>query len=425
MKKHYLLGIIFFLSLFFVVNAQSISAERVEYQLLKEPKIIIEKDLRQYSVAVTSPYNLTTEDVVSQSKIDFQNELNNYDKVLEKSKIDFQDKLNNYNKVVDDRKKDFQQRLNDYDTDVIKAKEKFQLESDEFKKLTLLERLSLTDQRKNPRLVVPNKPTYVSPGNPPLYVIPTKPEYHDPNLNNYVIIDNNVLASKINIDGFSKDGNYLTIILDVKKTNFQDNSGQTYANQPTTLIVKENGKEKINKIFFQDYEFISSSPTNKINKVYEEKRNVNKVITYINSYLNETFGFQTVISSVSFQIVKNKGQYDDLEKADIYVSTNLKKLNPLNPQINVAAMAGMQKGIDIWKETLTKVDYKKDSKSDFNPKIAKFVFFNLINLNLALGNKTDAEKFLNEMQENLIYMKLNSEEENELKELESKIYKTT
>ncbi|TDE29434.1 hypothetical protein E0I61_09780 [Flavobacterium ranwuense] len=397
MKLNYLLGFVFFLSLFAKANAQSISSEVVEYQLLREPKIMIENGSRQYSVAVTSPYNLTSDEVYAQSKVDFQNELDNFDKKAANSE------------------KEFQQKLVDYDSDVAKAKEKYKLESEEFKKLTLLERLTLTDKGQNPRLRIPNRP---------IYVAPTKPVYQEPNLQDYVIIDNNVLVSQVNIDGFTKDGNYLTITLDIKKTNFQDNSGQTYANQPTTLIVKQNGQEKINKTFFQEYKYISSSPTNNINKPREEQQHLKKVIAFINEYLNETFAFKTIRYSVRLQSVKNKGQYDDLEKADIYVSTNLKKLNPTNPQINAAAFTGMQKGIDIWRETLAKVNYK-DSKADFNPKIGKFIYFNLMNLNLALDKKAEAEKVLNEMQENLIYMKLNSTEETELKAIENQIYKTT
>ena len=91
--------------------------------------------------------------------------------------------------------------------------------------------------------------------------------------------------------------------------------------------------------------------------------------------------------------------------------------------MTAAAMIGMQKGIDIWKETLTKIDYK-DKKADFNNKIAEFVYLNLIRLHLALGKRTEAEKFLNEFQENQIYMKLSYDDENELKRLETLIYKT-
>ncbi|MNQ30818.1 hypothetical protein D3C85_441720 [compost metagenome] len=395
MKQNYLL-LLFLISLS-SSNAQSISTESIEYQLLKEPKNIIDAGSRQYSVVVTSPYNLTSDQVYAQSKVDFQNELDNFDKKVANSE------------------KEFQQKLADYDADVAKANAKYKLESEEFKKLNMLERLTLTDRGQNPKLVLPNRP---------IYVAPSKPVYREPNLQDYVIIDNNVLASQINIDGFTKDGNYLTVNLDIKAVNFQDNSGQTYANQPTTLIVKQNGQEKINKTFFQEYKYISSSPTNNINKPREEQQHLKKVIAFINDYLGENFAFKNVKYSVKLQSVKNKGQYDDLEKAGIYVTTNLKKMNPANPQINAAALTGMQKGIDIWKETLTKVNFK-DTKADFNAKIAKFVYFNLMNLNLALDKKADAEKVLNEMQENLIYMDLSSKEQTELKAIENQIYKTT
>jgi len=51
------------------------------------------------------------------------------------------------------------------------------------------------------------------------------------------------------------------------------------------------------------------------------------------------------------------------------------------------------------------------------------VYFNLIRLNLALNNKTEAEKVLNEMQENMIYMKLSYDDETALKQIENQIYK--
>ncbi len=70
----------------------------------------------------------------------------------------------------------------------------------------------------------------------------------------------------------------------------------------------------------------------------------------------------------------------------------------------------MKKGIDIWVETLKKVDFKNE-KSDFNSKIGKFIYFNLIRLYLAIDNKAEAEKYLNQMQENLVYIKLSSSED--------------
>ena len=381
----------------FANQAQNISGENVEYQILKSPKTQIDVAHRQFKVTVTSPYNLTADDVIAQSKKDFDAELKNYDKVVANSEAEHQKKLNNY------------------DAEVANAKAKFEMESAEFKKLSMLERLTMTEQGKNPKLVTPTKPEYYKPA---------KPEYRDPNLNDYIIVNNNVLATQININGFSREGNYVDVLLDIQKLKFQDNAGQTYANQPTKLIVKVNGVEKVNTTFFQEFKFVSSSPSNNINKPLSEKNFLNEVIATVNQYLNDNFGYQVQKASVRLLSVKNKGgKYDDLEKADIYVSTNLRKLNPENDAMTNAAMTGMQKGIDIWKSTLTKVDYK-DKKSDFNAKIAEMVYFNLIRLSLALNNKVDAEKYLNEMQENMIYMKLSYDDETALKQIENQIYKS-
>jgi hypothetical protein len=392
---------ILFSSLFIFVGslaifAQNITSENIDFLILKQPKETIDVANRLLKVTVTSPYNVTADDVIKQSKVDHQAA------------------LDNYTTVVANSEKEFQQKLIDYDQEVIKAKEKFELESAEFKKLSLLERMSMTDQGKNPRLVNPTKPVYVKP---------LPPVYQEPNLNNYIIVDNNVLSSQINVEGFIKEGNYLDVAVDIRGVQFQDNAGQTFANQPTTLVVKVNGVEKINTKFFQEFKFVSSSPSNNINKPLEEKNHLNKVVAFLNQYLNDNYGFQSIKKTVKLDKVKNKGQYDDLEKAHIYVTTNLKKLQPSEPERSAAAITGMQKGIDIWLETLKKVDFKKDSKSDFNAKIGEYIYFNLIRLNLAMNKKSEAEKYLNELQENLIGIKLSYDEQNELKALENEIYK--
>ncbi len=383
------------LLLFGKLNAQSVSAENVSFQMLQQPKEVIDASSRTFRVTVTSPYNLTAEDVIRQSKEDFKNE------------------QANYTQTVANSEKEFQQKLKDYDNDVAKAKEKYALESEEFKKLSTLERLAMTSDGKNPKLVLPSKPEYVKPA---------PPVYREPNLNDYTIMDNNVLASQINISGFTREGSTVDIILDIKNVNFQDNAGQTYANQPTKMVVKVNGTEKINKTFFTEYAFISSSPSNNINKPAQEKAHLTKVIQFLNDFINEQYGFITVSKSVKIQSVKNKGKYDDLARADIYVTTNLKKLQPMDKEVNDMALSNMQKGIDIWTQTLEKIEYK-NPKADFNAKIAEFIYFNLIRLNLALNNKKEAEKYLNQFQENQIYMKLSSDDERELNSLETQVYK--
>jgi len=378
----------------YAATAQSITSEMVQYKLPVPAKYPIEAVNRNYKVKVTSPYTLKTDDIIAQSKVEYNLELKNYDKVVAESEAEFK------------------KRLVTYDEDVVKAKEKYKLESEEFKKMSMLERLTMTDQGKDPKLVLPSKPEYIKP---------SRPVYSEPNLNNYIIVDNEVLASQIGITGFAKGGSYVDILVDIKKMNFQDNAGQTFANQPTKLIVKINGTEKINTTFFQDFKLYSNSPSNNLNKPLSEKNYLNEVIAHINGFLDENYGIRYVNPSVKICTVKNKGKYDDLEKASIYVSTNLRKLNPENADMNAAAMLGMQKGIDIWKDTLTKVQWK-DKRADLNAKIGTYVYFDLVRLYIALGDKKAAEKQLNELQENIINMDLSYDEKAELKQFEAAIY---
>lgn len=397
MKLFSQLFLVLTLSLIFkIVDAQSINSENIDIQLLQSPKVPVNPDLRNYKVTVTSPYNLTADDITRQAKADHQKALSDYDR------------------KVKDSENEYQQKLKNHDDEVKKAREKYDLETAEFKKLTLLERLSMTDQGKNPKLTVPAKPEYYKPA---------PPEYRDPNLNDYIIVNNAVLASQINIEGLKKMGSYFDVAIDMEAVHFQDNAGQTYANQPTKITVKQAGVEKANLSFFNEFEFVSSSPTNNINRPAEEKRFLNKVIAFINQHLTETYGYKTVKKTVKILSVKNKGDYDDLEKADIYVTTNLKKLQPdSDSTVNTIAFINMQKGIDIWTQTLQKIEYK-NSKAALNAKIAKFIFFNLMRVNLALNKKSEAEKYLNQLQENLVDIKMSNEEEKELDAIEKEIYK--
>lgn len=389
------LSLCFLVGFSFTIYAQSITSEKVDYKLPIVAKFPIEPSNRTFKVKVTSPYTLKTDDIIAQSKLDYQVEVKSFDLAVAASEVEFQ------------------KRLVAHDLDVVKAKEKYKLESDEYKKMSLLERLAVSDQGRDPKLVLPTKPQYFKP---------TKAEYREPDLGNYIIVDNDVLASQIGITGFTREGNYIEIFVDIKRMNFQDNAGQTFANQPAKVIAKVNGVEKLNSTFFQEFKLLSTSPSNNLNKPLEEKYYLNKVIAQINSFLDDNFGIRWINPSIKISTVKNKGKYDDLERASIYVTTNLRKLNPENAEMSSAAMSGMQKGIDIWKDALTKIDFK-DKKADLNAKIATYIYFNLIRLNIGLRNKKEAEKYLNELQEKMIYLDLSYDEKTELKEFENNIYR--
>ncbi|WP_394666325.1 hypothetical protein [uncultured Chryseobacterium sp.] len=392
MKK---LNLLFPVVLFSVqsVFGQRIDKETISFQLLKEPVFTTDLANRNYTITVKSPYNITKDDVLRMSKEEHQNQVNNYQTNVETSKIEHQE------------------RLKDYEAEVKKLQEKFKLESAEYNKLSAVEKIAAVNGA--PILRLPSRP---------VLNIPPMPVYRQPDLKDALIVDNKILASQMDVAGFSKGGNHLDVLVEMERTNFQDNQGKTFANQPVRIVGKQNGVVKLDKTYFSDFAEIASVPTNEINLNVHEKRYLQRTMDRTRNIINDHFGYQTINSSVTLETVKNKGDYDDLEKAYIYVTTNLKKLQAKSDYApNKVAMENMQKGIEMWKTALTKVNYN-DKKALYNQKIGEYLYFNLIRLNLALGNYTEAEKYLNELQEHLVDIKLSYDANLELKRLEEKIY---
>jgi hypothetical protein len=384
--------------LFFIIvfsqftSAQRIDKETISFQLLKEPVFSTDLSNRNYTITVKSPYNITKDDVLRISKEDHQRSVDNYQTNVETAKIEHQE------------------RLKDYEAEVKKLQEKFKLESAEYSKLSAVEKIATTNGA--PILRLPSRP---------VLNIPPMPVYRQPDLRDALIVDNKILASKMDVSGFSKNGNYLDIVVEMERTNFQDNQGKTFANQPVRIIGKQNGAVKLDKTYFSDFAEIASVPTNELNLNYHEKNYLKRTMDRTRNIINDNFGYQTINSTVTLETVKNKGDYDDLEKAYIYVTTNLKKLQAKSDYSpNKVAMENMQKGIDLWKSALTKINYN-DKKALYNQKIAEYLYFNLIRLNVAFGNYKEAEKYLNELQEHLVDIKLSYDANLELKKLEEKI----
>jgi hypothetical protein len=392
MKKSNLFFVILLFPFHFVF-AQRIDKETISFQLLKEPVFASDLKDRNYTITVNSPYNITKDDVLKQSKDDYQRQVDNYQTNIETAKIEHQE------------------RLKDYEAEVKKLQEKFKLESAEYSKLSAVEKIAATNGA--PMLRLPSRP---------VLNIPPMPLYRQPDLRDALIVDNKILASQMDVAGFSKGGNALDVTVQMERTNFQDNQGKTFANQPVRIIGKQNGTVKLDKTYFSDFSEIASVPTNELNLNAHEKMYLQRTMDRTRNMINENFGYQTINSTVALETVKNKGDYDDLEKAYIYVTTNLKKLQAKSDYApNKVAMENMQKGIDLWKSALPKVNYS-DKKALYNQKIGEYLYFNLIRLNIALGNYHEAEKYLNELQEHLVDIKLSYDANLELKKLEGKIY---
>lgn len=375
---------------------QRAQSEQVDYFNVRIPNNPLDKSIKTYNVIVETPYTLTVEELNEQSIADFELEKDDYQNVLKESEVEFQERLTNH------------------DDEVKKAEARYDKEMKNFKDLSMLERLALTDQGKKPTLKVPSKPTYVKP---------REPQYIQPNLDDQLIFDNNVLADGIELLGYEK-GNDLFFIINISKMVFQDNGGQTFYSQPTDLKVMKGTEVIDSEKFDNEFQFLTSSSSNTINLDRYEKNNVNKIMTSISKYINEEFGYIPVASVVKIEFPKNKNrEYDALENAKINAISAYRKLKKdASFETRVQAKVKLEAVREVWLSELTKINYS-DKKAVMNNKVAKIIFFNLMRVDISLKDKSQAEETLNLMQKRRIDLDLNYDEKATFTRLEEQVYK--
>ena len=377
--------------------AQRAISEEVSYFDIRIPNQPLESSVKTYKVIVDTPYTLTVEELDAQSKADFEAEKANYGNILKESEEEYQDRLANH------------------DDEVKKAEARYDKEMADFKDLSLLERLALTDQGKKPQLIVPSKPTYVKP---------REPQYIQPNLDDHLIFDNQVLADGVELLGYQKGGSDVLFIINISKMVFQDNGGQTFYSQPTTLKVMKGSAVINEKTFDNEFQFLTSSSSNTINLDRHEKNNVNKIMRNISTYINEEFGHIPVASNIMIEYPKNKDrEYDALENAKIKALSAYRKLKKdATTETRERAKSELEAVREVWKAELAKIDYN-DKKAVMNKDVAKMIFFNLMRVDISLKDKAQAEETLAAMQEKRIDLDLSYDEKNTFTRLEEQVYK--
>jgi len=376
--------------------AQRVQSEEISYFDVRTPNNPFDSSINSYNVIVETPYTLTVEELSAQSLAEFEVEKANYATVIEESKTEYQNLLTNY------------------DEDVKRSEARYDKEMQDFKDLSLLERLTLTEQGKKPILKVPNKPAYLKP---------LEPKYEQPNLSDYLIFDNNVLADGVELFGYEK-GNDVLFVINISKMTFQDNGGQTFYSQPTVLKVMK-GTELIDeKTFNEEFEFLTSSSSNTINLDRYEKDNVGKIMKNVTTYINEEFGFIPEAASITIEFPKNRNrEYDALENAKIKAISAYRKLKKdATSSTRERAISELEGVRDIWKAELAKVDYN-DRKAVMNKDVGKMILFNLMRVDITLKDKTKAEETLGLMQKRRIDLDLDYDEKKEFTRLEELVYK--
>ncbi|WP_156112400.1 hypothetical protein [Lacinutrix jangbogonensis] len=375
---------------------QRAMSEKISYFNVRTPNNPLEESIKSYNVIVETPYTLTVEELNIQSLADFETEKANYTTIVEESEAEFD------------------AHLAGHDEEVKKAEARYDKEMKDFKSLSLLERLTITDQGKKPRLTVPAKPRYVKP---------REPIYTKPNLDDHLIFDNQVLADNVELMGYEK-GNDLLILINITKMEFQDNGGQTFYAQPTNLKVMKGADIIGEKKFDEEFKFLTSSNSNTINLDRYEKSNVNKIMTSIGKYLDEEYGFIPVASSITIEFPKNKKrEYDVLENAKIKAISAYRKMKKnASSETRERAISGLISVRNLWKSELEKVDYK-NKKATMNKEVAKMILFNLMRVDISIKDKAQAEETLEIMQDRRIDLDLNYDEKATFTKLEEQVYK--
>ena len=384
MKKNILITA-FFLS-FGLVNAQNIQNTNVSFTQTLFPKKTLPANVKNYNVTVTTPYlkddssfRKIAEEKYQQDLIDFPNVI----KAAEK----------NYTEVT----------LVEHAKKVAEAKDIFKLESDQFNKMSTLEKLALID--KKPVLRIPEKPYYYAPQPPRVESI---------NVGDVIIYNPETLAkSYIKLNGFGDGTDGIQIKIDFKGfeyvepvatlVNVENYNPQTkekfYTKQtqfvtkyrhPTMLQVIIDGKNLSSGIFQGTSEFQTKATSSKPTRIYIERQEIETIMSSINNFLNDQYGYTKVNRYAVLYSVKNKkGEYDDIEKARDFAASGYKNYTEHQED----AVKDIANAIAIWEKTITEVNYD-DSKARIDEKVGTAILKNLIFATIMTNEFVKANKYL-------------------------------
>lgn len=383
-------AIIALLIAFGTANAQTIEAVRMAFTQTLFPKKVLPANVKTYACTITTPYLKDDSSFRKIAEDRYQTEMKNYpDKLKEAQKY--------YDEVT----------LKEYDQKVIEAKEKYKLESDEFNKMSKLEKLALIDKR--PQLNIPVRPTFV---------YPSQPTVESVNTSEIIIMDPVTLAKNyINISGFAEGSDGLKIKIDFKGfewvepvativnvENYNPQTKEKFVTKqtqfvtkyrlPTMLEIKLNNEVLKTGLYGETGAYEVLTTNSKPNRLSIEKPLVEKTLGYINNYLNENYGYPKVTrNAVLFYVKNKKGEYDDIEKAKDFATSGYKNYTANTEE----AVKDIENAISIWEKTIAEVNYE-DSKARIDEKVGTALLKNLIFATIITNDFDKADKYLGELQ---------------------------
>ena len=364
--------------------AQNIESEKVSFDSERLPLKPI-PDLKGYSFTVETPYKTNNDELIAEAKAKFDAEVANYPNTLVEST------------------RMHEQALEQYEAEVIKERENYKIQSEEYDKLSAVEKIAL--KAKAPILRMPSKPNYYKPA---------YPVYSEPNTSNIITFDPEVLAgSYMKLDGYDKATEGKTMAGNVILNAFEadspisrftvkkvyNSSSKTYTDQKTyyyitkyrrpTYIKLQVGNEILFEGMLESSLEQDSTRTDRSPNIQTiEKESVRQSLALANEYINSEHGYSQINHTIEVDYVKNKkGEYDDVEKAKDDALAAYKYFEGGKNK------EGLMKAVTQW-ETILQMSDVESNKARIDRRVTASILFNLINAYLVIENPAEADKHL-------------------------------
>lgn len=365
------------------VSAQRIEETVLKYEYVQKPLNPL-TGLESYNFTVVTPYPENNDGLKAQSEKEYQKKLAAYPAEVKAAERMHAEKVANY------------------DNEVALAQENFKLENDAFDKMSALEKLALEEGR--PKLKMPSKTG--------LFVAPAEPKYVEPNTSTSIVFKPSILADTyLKLEGFEKgtvntlNGKVEMEAYDAGEPERKESSKRVYNSttkqyvdqktysfetairRPTRLTLEFNGKTIYNDIFEGTGEYTTIKSPSSPNQYQMEKDNVSDILTKVNTYINEQHGFVKIPTTLTIRAPKNKGDYDDLEKAGKLAKRGI------NPMGSSDGKAELTEAITIWETVLEESDLN-DKKARIDDKVTQSLYQNLIEASIFKEDFVKAQDYL-------------------------------
>ena len=367
------------------VNAQNVKSEKVEYKYIQPPTKPLPKAVKNYQSSIFAVYEAEN-----------------------------QKKITAYDADLLAAEAEFKKEQDAYPFRVKAAEDKYAMELAEWEKKSLAEKVvekQILNENNKPVKQIPSTPYKRNISYPKLKTSYDYPVLAASNLSldGYVNSPEGAVKIEVTIYGFeytpprqlteqknvvsSSKGTTTTSQVTYYRVEF------TYRHTMSVRVSSPDGKElfvvspsELNN--YQTYKSAESKTPISINEVqmvktYEEKI-LQENLKFINDLVNDRIGFKRTSRTAELQYVKSKDdEYLDLLNAFNEATSGLKML--LDDK--TTAISKLEKSILLWETALKESDLA-NKKARIDKGVSTMIYFNLLEVNFALGNIDAGNKIL-------------------------------